>query len=87
MNDYLILLEQANPQFSYKPVLNSKEPGINWQGMKGKVYDIIIRDHSNLSQYLVYAYGSPDMVIETFYILEQYGLNRNNMLSDSFEVK
>ncbi|SUA23819.1 iron/sulfur-binding oxidoreductase [Neisseria gonorrhoeae] len=43
----------------FTPVLS--RPGEGWQGRKGHVQDIAAQDHPDLSEYEVFACGSPAM--------------------------
>ena len=67
------------------PVLKYNNEGNGWYGPYGNVVEVILKNHKNLAQHLVYASGSTNMVIEVLDVLEKNGLKRENMRSDVFE--
>lgn len=67
----------------FTPVLS--RPGEGWQGRKGHVQDIAAQDHPDLSEYEVFACGSPAMTEQTKNLfVQQHKLPENLFFSDAF---
>jgi CDP-4-dehydro-6-deoxyglucose reductase len=70
------------PNFHYIPVLSRYEEG--WNGEKGYVQDIVIKQGIDLSSAQVYACGSNDMIQSSKKYLIENGLKTENFFSDVF---
>ena len=67
----------------FTPVLS--RPGEGWQGRKGHVQDIAAQDHPDLSEYEVFACGSPAMTEQAKNLfVQQHKLPENLFFSDAF---
>ncbi len=67
----------------FTPVLS--RPGEDWQGRKGYVQDIAAQDHPDLSEYEVFACGSPAMTEQAKNLfVQQHKLPENLFFSDAF---
>lgn len=66
----------------YHPIIEQDSEG--WSGRAGWIYQVIAHDFQDLSDCLVYACGSPDMVYGTLDQLAPIGLTDANMKSDVF---
>ena len=69
------------------PVLSDidKIKDSNWTGKTGFVHEAVINDFADLSDYDVYACGPPPMINAVFDYLQEIGLNKERLFSDSFE--
>lgn len=54
--------EKQYAHIHYVPVLSESTTDSNWHGRTGLVHQAVVNDYPNLSQYQVYACGSPIMV-------------------------
>jgi NAD(P)H-flavin reductase/ferredoxin len=71
------------PQLRFVPVLS--EPELGWRGRAGLVHRAVLEDHTDLSDYEVYASGAPAMVAaarEDF--IAHHGLKPEAFFSDAF---
>jgi CDP-4-dehydro-6-deoxyglucose reductase, E3 len=56
----------------------------DWSGRRGYVQEHALQDHTNLSDCVVYACGSLDMINSANTLLVSHGLKPGNFLSDAF---
>ena len=85
MPDLPIQWQQANPNFTYIPVLSDPLPEDAWQGRTGFVHQAVLDDFASLSGYQVYACGAPgmtDIAKETF--VGDRGLPEDEFYCDAF---
>jgi CDP-4-dehydro-6-deoxyglucose reductase len=54
--------QQANPGFTFIPVLSDPSPGDDWPGRTGFVHRAVMDDFRDLAGYQVYACGAPAMI-------------------------
>jgi CDP-4-dehydro-6-deoxyglucose reductase len=66
----------------FKPVLSRADD--TWQGQRGHVQNALISDGVNLSDAVIYACGSPEMIESAATSLAAQGLKRNCFFSDAF---
>ena len=66
----------------YVPVLSRST--VCWTGQKGYVQDVFLNEQSNLSNCVVYACGSENMIRSSHELLVKSGLPENNFFSDAF---
>jgi CDP-4-dehydro-6-deoxyglucose reductase/3-phenylpropionate/trans-cinnamate dioxygenase ferredoxin reductase subunit len=85
----LYLLDQArrwavrHPWFSVTPVLSRPAPG--WAGARGRVQDVALADHPDLSGHEVYACGAEAMTSAAFAALtSRAGLPEDRFHADAF---
>ena len=71
-----------NLNIKYIPVLSKEED--NWNGEKGYVQDIVIKQQIDLENTQVYACGSNDMINSTKELCFKNNLKKNNFFSDAF---
>jgi CDP-4-dehydro-6-deoxyglucose reductase len=74
----------ALSNFHYIPVLSRARE--DWNGEKGYVQDILLKQSIDLSNAQVYACGSNIMIESAKKILLENGLNKNHFFSDVFTV-
>lgn len=67
--------------FRYTAVLS--EPSDHWQGKVGLVHEAVVHDHTDLTDYQVYAAGPPDMVFVALQAFKQLGLAKDRIYSDA----
>ena len=56
----------------------------NWEGCKGYVQDVLLKQNINLKNSQVYACGSIDMIYSAKKILFDNNLDESNFFSDAF---
>lgn len=66
----------------FVPVISSDD--LTWQGRKGFVHQAVVDDFSNLSEYHVYACGSPLMIAAAKEAFSKQGLEDAHFYSDAF---
>ncbi|ULC59744.1 FAD-binding oxidoreductase [Flaviramulus sp. BrNp1-15] len=76
-----------NPEFNLKnfiftPVLSRENE--DWQGEKGYVQDILLRQEIDFENAVVYACGSNNMILSAKILLIKNNLKENNFYSDAF---
>lgn len=76
---------QQHVNFTYVPVLSEPEADDDWSGQSGWVHDAVLRDHTDLSGFQVYAAGPPVMIKATKKSFLAAGLRQDRLYSDSFE--
>jgi CDP-4-dehydro-6-deoxyglucose reductase len=59
---------------------------INWSGRTGFVHQVVLQDLTDLSQYCVYACGSPVMITAAKIDFIEHGLMSKQFFSDAFTV-
>lgn len=62
MHDWVQSMVQKMPHLQYIPVLSNMANNPNWNGQTGYIHAAMKNDFPNLSQYEVYACGSPSMI-------------------------
>ena len=67
---------------NYIPVLSRQES--DWNGEKGYVQDIVLKNKIDLVNTQVYACGSNDMINSSKELFLKHNLNENNFFSDAF---
>jgi CDP-4-dehydro-6-deoxyglucose reductase len=72
----------ANIKLMFKPVLSRADD--TWRGQRGHVQNALISDGVDLSDAVVYACGSPEMIDSAAASLVLQGLKRNSFFSDAF---
>ncbi len=70
------------PNVSLNVIVNDPSP--EWQGRTGWLYESVLADHDDLSQYKAVISGSVGMVYGTLDQLELKGLSKDNCYSDVF---
>jgi NAD(P)H-flavin reductase len=89
-NLYLVELlekwQQEHDNFRYIPVISDPKPEDNWHGRTGLVTEAILQDYEKLSDYQIYACGSPEMVEAGRTLFLQKGLLEDQYYSDAFLV-
>ncbi len=73
---------QAHPNFHYHAII--QDHADDWHGRAGWIYQVIHEDFDDLSNVIMFACGSPNMVFGTLDQLEPLGLKESNMHSDVF---
>ena len=71
-----------NLHIKYIPVLS--RPDSDWNGAKGYVQDILLKQQIDLENTQVYACGSNDMIISAKELFFKNNLKENNFFSDAF---
>jgi CDP-4-dehydro-6-deoxyglucose reductase len=69
------------PFIHYHAMLSAPDAG-TWSGDVGYIYEYVVKQHADLSNFQVYASGPPDMVFAALRLFEQHGLKRDFMYSD-----
>jgi NAD(P)H-flavin reductase len=64
------------------PVLSGKDDA--WEGRTGLVHEAVLQDFTDLSDFDVYACGSPAMVDATYKTLRARGARPDRFFADSF---
>jgi CDP-4-dehydro-6-deoxyglucose reductase len=71
-----------NINLKFIPVLS--RPGENWEGARGYVQDVLLKQNIELSKAQVYACGSNEMIESSRKLLIQNSLPENQFYSDAF---
>lgn len=88
----LYMLDLANKwaaehsNFHFVPVLSAPLPEDAWDGRTGYVHEAIMADFDDLSQYDIYAGGSPAMVYAGRDAFVTKGMDQERYYSDAFEI-
>jgi CDP-4-dehydro-6-deoxyglucose reductase len=85
MDTWVQAFAQANPWFSYVPVVSDALPEDAWAGRTGFVHKAVLQDHADLSAHQVYACGAPivvDSARKEF--CAQAQLSEDNFFADAF---
>ena len=72
----------SNIDVDFRPVLSRADE--SWSGRRGYVQEAVISDEIDLSDAIVYACGSPEMIESASLSLASHGLKRNCFFSDAF---
>lgn len=72
----------SNIRLAFKPVLS--RPPQTWQGYSGYVQNAVLADKHDLTNSVVYACGSDQMIHSAQQLLTQHNLNPKNFYSDAF---
>ena len=73
------------PDFNYTPVVSDAEPEDHWTGATGFVHQVIAAEYPDMSQFEVYACGSPVVVSSAHELYTtQHNLPVTAFFSDSF---
>ncbi len=85
MIDEVKALAAQYPNFTFVPVLSRPRPEDSWAGEIGWVQNVAMRDIPDLSDWQVYACGSPSMVdsARRTFIAER-GLPASEFFADAF---
>lgn len=78
--------QREHENFEFIPVLSEPKPEHGWHGRTGLVTEAILQDYHDLSEYQVYACGSPAMVDAGREAFIAIGLPANQYFSDAFLV-
>lgn len=73
---------KENLNFNYIPVLS--QPSNSWRGQVGYVQSAVFDSIDNVSNFHVYACGSPNMIEDAKQLLVSKGLNEKDFHSDAF---
>ena len=77
--------QQANPSFTFIPVLSDPQAEDAWPGRTGFVHEAVIVDFPDLSGYDVYACGGPAMIDAAKRdFTQRCGLPAEQFYADSF---
>lgn len=78
-------LAERHPNLRFVPVLSRPAAADNWSGEVGHVQQVAARDIPDMSNWQVYACGSPAMVAQAQpYLAEQCGLPEAEYFADAF---
>ncbi len=83
MKFWLEQFSQSNPWFNFSVVIFEADD--TWSGRKGFVHQAIVDDYYDLSDFVVYASGPPQMINAAKQNFTQKGLNPDNFYFDSFD--
>ncbi len=72
--------EQEHPSFKFIPVISEARPEDNWVGRTGFVHHAVMEDLPDLSEYQVYACGTPVMVNSA----QKDFIEKNNLPEEEF---
>jgi len=78
--DELHALEEALPNFTYRPALSEEE----WDGETGLITDVVKRHEQNLKGAHAYVCGPPPMVEAAMVVLGQLGVAEKQIYFDKF---
>ena len=71
-------------EFGFDPVLAAEPEGTDWMGPRGPVTTHIMRQNVDLANAQVYMCGSPEMIDLAESILDNAGMDMNNVFGDRF---
>ena len=81
-------LAAANPNFSWHVALSDPQPEDNWTGLKGFIHQVLfdnyLKDHPAPEDCEYYMCGPPMMNAAVIKMLEELGVERDNILLDDF---
>ncbi|MES2208117.1 MAG: CDP-6-deoxy-delta-3,4-glucoseen reductase [Pseudomonadota bacterium] len=81
------LWEQTHSHIMFVPVLSDPQPEDNWAGKTGFVHEAVLQDFKSLSNFEVYACGSPQMVAAARRdFIAQAELSSDAFFADAFEL-
>lgn len=76
--------EGKHENITFIPVVSGRDSG--WSGRAGFVHQAVLQDFGNLSDYCVYACGSPQMIAAAKEDFVKVGLSEKQFFSDAFTV-
>lgn len=76
--------ESKHENITFIPVVSGSDLG--WSGRTGFVHQAVLQDFNNLSNYCVYACGSPQMIAAAKEDFVKVGLSEKQFFSDAFTV-
>jgi len=86
--DHFNKIQEENPNFSWHLALSEPLPKDNWTGYVGFIhqvlYDNYLKDHSAPEDIEYYMCGPPPMMSACFKMLDDLGVEPENILSDDF---
>ena len=81
-------LAATNPNFSWHVALSDPQPEDNWTGLKGFIHQVLfdnyLKDHPAPEDCEYYMCGPPMMNAAVIKMLEELGVERDNILLDDF---
>jgi Na+-transporting NADH:ubiquinone oxidoreductase subunit F len=81
-------LQEKNPNFSYNVALSEPQPEDNWEGMTGFIhqalYDNYLANHEDPTEIEYYLCGPPPMIDAVVRMLDDMGVEEENILYDKF---
>lgn len=80
--DELIAVSQQHPNMYFEPVV--QEPDSSWTGKSGLVHEVIMRDHSDMSPFMVYVAGRFEMAAVARNDFTLKGLLPENLFGDAY---
>jgi len=75
-------LQVREPRFQYQPVLS--QPASDWDGLRGRVTEILAARKAELGQRVFFLCGSPVMVDDTRQALAAFGVTEENVHFEKF---
>lgn len=83
-------LASEHPNFSWNVALSEPLPGDNWTGPKGFIHQVVLdnylKNHSAPEDCEYYLCGPPLMINAVFKMLDNLGVERENILFDDFGI-
>lgn len=87
-DDEFKALQEKNPNFSYNVALSEPQPEDNWTGMTGFIhqalYDNYLVNHEDPTEIEYYLCGPPPMIDAVVRMLDDLGVEEENILYDKF---
>ncbi len=81
-HDELLQFQKALPGLHYIPVLSQPLKEDHWQGEMGWVHEVLLKHHTDLSSFHVYASGPPEMVFGAQKTFLTHGMKEKFFYSD-----
>ena len=82
------MLQKENENFEWHTALSEPQPEDNWKGPTGFIHEFLrehyMKDHPNPEDVEYYLCGPPLMLQACFSVLEEYGVEKDNILFDEF---
>ena len=82
------MLQKENENFEWHTALSEPQPEDNWNGPTGFIHEFLrehyMKDHPNPEDVEYYLCGPPLMLQACFSVLEEYGVEKDNILFDEF---
>ncbi|HDR9586413.1 TPA: 2Fe-2S iron-sulfur cluster binding domain-containing protein [Burkholderia stabilis] len=85
LHDELTALQQQHPDFTYTPVLSRADA--TWHGARGYVQHAVVAAYPDLSEFSVYACGSPVMIGDAKREFAACGMSPRYFYADSFSFQ
>ena len=86
--EYFTGLEKEHPNFSFHPALSSPLPEDEWTGLTGFIHEVALEQylaaHDNPAQAEFYLCGPPMMNDAVFKMLDDLGVQPENIAFDDF---